>query len=49
MKITKLLHPGDTMTAEERLQAAINLQVPDRMPPMPSPKDISWSAGWPAC
>ncbi|MDI6830699.1 MAG: uroporphyrinogen decarboxylase family protein [Actinomycetota bacterium] len=32
MKITKLLHPGDTMTAEERLQAAINLQVPDRVP-----------------
>jgi Uroporphyrinogen decarboxylase (URO-D) len=35
MKITKLLHPGDTMTAEERLQAAINLQVPDRVPVSP--------------
>jgi hypothetical protein len=30
-----MLHPGDTMTAEERLQAAINLQVPDRVPSCP--------------
>ncbi len=31
----KLLHPKDTMTAEERLQAVINLQVPDRVPVCP--------------
>ncbi len=31
----KLLHPNDTMTAEERLQAVINLQVPDRVPVAP--------------
>jgi len=30
-----LIHPGDTMTAEERLQAVINLQVPDRVPVSP--------------
>ena len=35
MKTTKMLHPGDTMTAEERMQAAINLQVPDRVPVSP--------------
>ncbi|MBN2027515.1 MAG: hypothetical protein JW854_12215 [Actinobacteria bacterium] len=35
MKITKMLHPGDTMTSEERMQAAINLQVPDRVPVSP--------------
>jgi hypothetical protein len=35
MKITKLLHPKDTMTSEERIQAAINLQVPDRVPVAP--------------
>ena len=27
-----MLNPRDTMTAEERLQAVINLQVPDRVP-----------------
>jgi len=27
-----MLHPRDTMTAEERLRAVINLQVPDRVP-----------------
>ena len=32
MKKRIMLHPKDTMTAEERLQAAINLQVPDRVP-----------------
>ncbi len=31
----KLLHPNDTMTAEERLQAVINLQQPDRVPVCP--------------
>ncbi len=35
MKITKMLHPGDTMTSEERMQAVINLQVPDRVPVSP--------------
>ena len=35
MKTTKLLFPKDTMTAEERLQAAINLQMPDRVPSCP--------------
>ena len=35
MKVTKMLHPKDTMTAEERLQAVINLQVPDRVPSCP--------------
>jgi Uroporphyrinogen decarboxylase (URO-D) len=35
MPVTKKLHPRDTMTAEERLQAAINLQVPDRVPVSP--------------
>ncbi len=30
-----MLHPGDTMTAEERLQAVINLRVPDRVPACP--------------
>jgi Uroporphyrinogen decarboxylase (URO-D) len=31
----KLLHEKDTLTAEERLQAVINLQVPDRVPCCP--------------
>ncbi len=31
----KMLHPGDTMTAEERLRAAICLQMPDRVPSAP--------------
>ncbi len=31
----KLLHQRDTMTAEERLQAVVNLQVPDRVPVAP--------------
>lgn len=31
----KLLHERDTMTSEERLRAAINLQVPDRVPCCP--------------
>ncbi len=35
MKVTGLLHPKDTMTSEERLQAVINLQVPDRVPSCP--------------
>jgi hypothetical protein len=35
MTITKKLHPKDTMTSEERLRAAINLQVPDRVPVSP--------------
>ena len=30
-----MLYPGDTMTAEERLQAVVNLQVPDRVPVCP--------------
>ena len=30
-----MLFPGDTMNSEERLQAAINLQVPDRVPSCP--------------
>jgi len=30
-----MLNPRDTMTSEERLQAAINLQVPDRVPSCP--------------
>ncbi len=34
MKEVKL-HPRDTMTAEERLRAVINLQVPDRVPVSP--------------
>lgn len=32
MKERIMLHPRDTMTAEERLRAVINLQVPDRVP-----------------
>ncbi len=32
MKATKLIHEKDTMTSEQRLQAVINLQVPDRVP-----------------
>jgi Uroporphyrinogen decarboxylase (URO-D) len=32
VKITKRIHEKDTMTSEERLQAVINLQVPDRVP-----------------
>ncbi|RJP35152.1 MAG: hypothetical protein C4536_01290 [Actinobacteria bacterium] len=35
MKKRIMLHPGDTMTSEERLQAVINLQVPDRVPSCP--------------
>jgi len=35
MTVTKKLYPKDTMTSEERLQAAINLQVPDRVPVSP--------------
>lgn len=35
MKATKKLHGKDTMTAEERLQAVINLQTPDRVPSCP--------------
>ena len=35
MKDRIMLCPGDTMTSEERLQAAINLQVPDRVPVSP--------------
>ena len=35
MKITKKLYESDTMTAEERMQAVINLQVPDRVPVAP--------------
>ncbi len=31
----KLIHPKDTMTTEERLQAVINLQQPDRVPVCP--------------
>lgn len=31
----KLIHPGDRMTAEQRLQSVINLQVPDRVPSCP--------------
>jgi len=32
MKERIMIHPRDTMTAEERLRAVINLQVPDRVP-----------------
>ncbi len=35
MKITKKIHAKDTMTSEERLQRAINVQVPDRVPVAP--------------
>ena len=35
MKITKKLFPEDNLTSEERLQAVINLQVPDRVPSCP--------------
>jgi len=35
MKKTKMLHPKDTMTAEERMRAAVRLQVPDRVPAVP--------------
>lgn len=35
MKITKRLYEKDTMTSEERFQAVINLQVPDRVPSNP--------------
>jgi hypothetical protein len=35
VKITKKLYESDTMTSEERMQAAINLQVPDRVPVSP--------------
>ena len=35
MKVTKLLHPKDTMTSEERMKAVIRLQVPDRVPVVP--------------
>jgi Uroporphyrinogen decarboxylase (URO-D) len=31
----RMLYPKDTMTAEERLRAVINLQVPDRVPVCP--------------
>jgi hypothetical protein len=31
----KLIYPGDSMTAEQRLQSVINLQVPDRVPTAP--------------
>ena len=30
-----MLHPKDTMTSEERIQAAVNLRVPDRVPLVP--------------
>jgi Uroporphyrinogen decarboxylase (URO-D) len=35
MKKRIMLQPRDTMTTEERLQAVINLQVPDRVPSCP--------------
>ncbi len=35
MKDRIMLHPGDTMTSEERMKAAIRLQVPDRVPVVP--------------
>jgi len=35
VKTKKMLHEKDTMTAEERFQAVINLQVPDRVPTNP--------------
>lgn len=35
MKVTKKIHEKDTMTSEERLQAVINIQVPDRVPVSP--------------
>jgi hypothetical protein len=35
MKEKILIHPRDTMTAEERLRAVIGLQVPDRVPVSP--------------
>ena len=35
-KIVKKLYPKDTMTSEERLQAVHRLQVPDRVPVVPS-------------
>lgn len=35
MKVRVKLHEKDTMTSEERLQAAINIQVPDRVPSCP--------------
>lgn len=35
MKAASKLYPRDVMTAEERLQAVINLQVPDRVPVCP--------------
>ena len=35
MKEKLMLRPGDTMTSEERMKAAIRLQVPDRVPAVP--------------
>lgn len=35
MKTKKKIHPGDTMTSEERIQAALNIQIPDRVPVAP--------------
>ncbi len=35
MEIKKKIHPGDTMTSEERIQAAVNIQIPDRVPVAP--------------
>ncbi len=32
MRVTKKLHPRDTMTSEQRLQAVVKLQKPDRVP-----------------
>jgi len=36
-KVTKMIHPRDTMTSEERLQAVSRLQIPDRVPVVPAP------------
>jgi len=35
LKIEKKIHPKDTMSSEERIQAAVNLQTPDRVPVAP--------------
>jgi hypothetical protein len=36
-KVTKKIHPEDTMTSEERIQAVSRLQMPDRVPVVPAP------------
>ncbi len=36
IKVTRKIHPRDTMTTEERIQAACRLQIPDRVPVVPS-------------